>query len=222
MLPSHCFVETADFESFVRYVCAFREYPLRVYSHYLHGQKVLSSRRVLSNTLLSFYTRSPKSGTYISYTKTGSKEQCAVVNSTTTLSNYAPIVHLNSLPSRFNLNPKKIKDRFKPIEVADFGSLARLTYNPELPDEPDLTLFSFSHKGKWVVGYITSVDMDYTVYFFNYVKLDNEPPKPFLQYVASDVKEPQFTDKFQHGYTYLPIIKLKESHLIFGLSSAKN
>ncbi|MGI0003332.1 MAG: hypothetical protein ACRD91_03805 [Nitrosopumilaceae archaeon] len=221
-MPSHCFVETADFESFARYVCAFREHPMRVYSHYLNKQKVLSSRRVLSNTLLSFYTKSSKTGRYVSYTEKGGKEECAVVNSTTALSNYAPIVQLRFLPSRFNVNPKKIKDKFKPIEVEDLGSLARLTYNPEMPDEPDLTLFSFLHNGKWIIGYITSIDMDYTLYFFNYVKLDKEPSKPFLQYVASDVKEPQFTDRFQHGYTYLPIIKLNENHLIFGLSSTKN
>lgn len=221
-MPSHCFVETADFESFARYVCAFREHPMRVYSHQLNGEKVLSSRRVLSNTLLSFYTKSSKTGRYVSYTEKGGKEECAVVNSTTALSNYAPIVQLRSLPSRFNVNPKKIKDKFKPIEVEDLGSLARLTYNPEMPDEPDLTLFSFLHNEKWIIGYITSIDMDYTLYFFNYVKLDSEPSKHFLQYVASDVKEPQFTDRFQHGYTYLPIIKLKQSHLIFGLSSAKN
>jgi len=40
-----------------------------------------------------------------------------------------------------------------------------------------------------------------------------------LQYSTPEHKVPEFTDKFQHGYSYLPIIKLKSSHPIFGLSN---
>jgi len=38
-----------------------------------------------------------------------------------------------------------------------------------------------------------------------------------LKYSLQETKEPIFTDKFQHGYSYLPIIKLKKGHEIFGL-----
>ena len=134
---SQYFVEVADFACFARYVCSFRENPLRVYSHNLNGKKVLSSRRVLTNSLLSFYTAEAKSGRYISYSAKGGKEECDVVNSTKALSTYAPIIHLSSLPSGFNIHPKKIVDKFKPIQVDELGSLARLTYDPELPDELD-------------------------------------------------------------------------------------
>lgn len=215
---SQIFVETTDFANFARYVCAFREHPLRVYSHDLKGKKVLSSRLVLANTLLSFYASAPKNGRYVSYNVKGGKEEYDVVNSTKTLSNYAPIVHLCSLPSEFNINPKKIQDKFQSIKVEDLGSLARLSYDPELPDEPDLGLFLFPYKTKWVIGHITSIDMEDVVYFFNYVLIDKEPTKSFLQYSLQDVKAPIFTDKFQHGYSYLPIVKLKTSHSIFGLN----
>lgn len=215
---SQYFVEVADFACFARYVCSFRENPLRVYSHNLNGKKVLSSRRVLTNSLFSFYTAEAKSGRYISYSAKGGKEECDVVNSTKALSTYAPIIHLSSLPSGFNIHPKKIVDKFKPIQVDDLGSLARLTYDPELPDEPDLTLFMFQQKQKWIVGYITKIDLEDTIYFFNYVKLDDEPSKPFLKYSLQEAKAPVFVDKFQHGYSYLPIIKLKKSHEIFGLN----
>ena len=217
-MPNQVFVEIADFESFARYVCAFREHPLRVYSHDLKGRKVLSSRRILQNTLLSFYSTAPKSGRYISYKEKGGKEECDVVNSTKALSNYAPIIHLCSLPSKFNFSPKKLDEKFNPIKIEDLGSLARLTYDPELPDEPDVTLFLFPHKGKWIIGYITSVDLEDVLYFFNYVTLDKEPTKPFLKYSLQEVKAPVFTDKFQHGYSYLPVIKLKTGHPIFGLN----
>jgi hypothetical protein len=214
-MPSHYFVETADFESFARYVCARRENPLRVYSHNLNQKKVFSSRRILANSLFSIYTVSSKTGRYISYNAKSGKEECDVVSSTKSFSQYAPIINLHSLPSTFVLNPKKIVDKFTPIHVEDLGSLARLTYDPELPDESDLTLFTFPKKNKWIIGYVTSLDLEDTLYFFNYVTLDKEPAKPFLQYSNTDNKIPVFTDKFQHGLTYLPIVKLKDCHPIF-------
>ena len=214
---SHYFVETSDFDSFARYVCALRENSLRVYSHRLNGKNVLSSRRILSNSLLSFYTNAPNSGRYISYNAKGGKEDVSVVSSISAFSKYSPIINLNSLPKKFVINPKKIKDKFNPISIEDLGSLARLTYDPELSDEPDLTLFLFPLKRKWVIGHITKIDFNDTIYFFNYVTLDEDPSKPFLQYSTTDDKIPVFTDRFQHGLFYLPVIKLKKSHLIFGL-----
>lgn len=218
MLPNQYFIETADFDSFARFVCAFRENTLRVYSHLLNKKKVLSSRRVLSNSLFSVYTDAPNSGRYVSYNAKSGKEECKVVNSTKSFSKYAPIIHLASLPSTFVINPKKIKDKFIPIQVEDLGSLARLTYDPELPDESDVNLFTFPQKEKWVIGYLTSLDLDETLYFFNYVILDKEPNKPFLQYSTNDDKTPVFSDQFQHGLSYLPVIKLKKIHPIFGLN----
>jgi len=218
LLRSQFFVETSDFGNFARYVCALRENPLRVYSHDLKGSKVFSSRRVLSNSLLSFYTKMPKMGRYISYSVKGGKEECDVVNSTKAISKYAPIVHLSSIPKIFAIDPKKISDKFKTIQVEELGSLARLTYDPEFPEEQDLTLYSFPHKKKWIIGYITKLDLEDVIHCFNYVSLENEPTKPFLQYSLPEQKTPVFTDKFQHGYSYLPVIKLKSSHLIFGLA----
>lgn len=217
-MPSHFFVETDDFASFARYVCALRENPLRVYSHDLNKKRVLSSRKVLSKALFSIYTNAPKSGRYISYNVKGGKEEANVVSSTKSFAQYSPIVHLSTLPSTFIINPKKINEKFIPVHVEDLGSLARLTYDPESPDEPDLTLFMFPQKTKWIIGYITSLGLEDILYFFNYVVLDKEPSKPFLQYSTNDDKTPVFTDKFQHGLSYLPVVKLKESHPIFGLN----
>lgn len=216
-MPSHFFVEAADFGSFARYVCALRENPLRVYSHEFNKKQVLSSRKILSKALFSIYSNTPKSGRYISYNVKGGKEEFSVVNSTKSFAQYAPIINLSSLPSTFVVNPKKLDEKFIPVHVEDLGSLARLTYDPELPDELDLTLFMFPQKTKWVIGYITSLDLEDSLYFFNYVILDKEPSKPFLQYSNTDDKTPVFTDKFQHGLSYLPVVKLKEAHPIFGL-----
>ena len=216
-MPSHFFVETADFGSFARYVCALRESPLRVYSHDLNKKRVLSSRKVLSKALFSIYTNSPKSGRYVLYNAKGGKEEFSVVNSTKSFAQYAPIVNLSSLPPKFIVNPKKVDGKFIPVHIEDLGSLARLTYDPESPDELDLTLFLFPQKTKWIIGYITSLDLEDILYFFNYVTLDKEPTKPFLQYSTNDDKTPVFTDKFQHGLSYLPVVKLKNGHPMFGL-----
>ena len=220
-MPSHFFLETADFGSFARYVCALRENPLRVYSHDFNKKRVLSSRKVLSKGLFSIYTEAPKNGRYISYNVKGGKEESHVASSTKSFAQYAPIVHLSELPSTFVTNPKKIDEKFIPVHVEDLGSLARLTYDPELPDELDSTLFMFPLKTKWIIGYITSLDLEDILYFFNYVELDKEPSKPFLQYSPNDDKTPVFTDKFQHGLSYLPIVKLKDAHPIFGLTIKK-
>ncbi len=217
-MPSHFFIEAADFGSFARYVCALRENPLRVYSHDLNKKRVLSSRKVLSKGLFSIYTNSPNKGRYISYNAKSGKEESSVVSSTKSFSQYAPIIHLSSLPSTFVINPKKINEKFISVHVEDLGSLARLTYDPESPDELDLTLFMFPQKTKWIIGYLTSLDLEDVLYFFNYVILDKEPMKPFLQYSTNDDKTPVFTDKFQHGLSYLPIVKLKVAHPIFGLN----
>jgi hypothetical protein len=216
-MPSHFFVEAADFGSFARYVCALRENPLRVYCHEFNKKRVLSSRKVLSKALFSIYSIAPKNGRYVSYNVKGGKEDASVVSSTKSFSQYAPIVNLSSLPTTFVINPKKIDEKFISVHVEDLGSLARLTYDPESPEERDLTLFMFPQKTKWIVGYITSLDLEDILYFFNYVVLDKEPTKPFLQYSPNDDKTPVFTDKFQHGLSYLPVVKLKNAHPIFGL-----
>lgn len=216
-MPNHFFVEAADFANFARYVCAFRGNPLRVYSHQLNKKQVLSSRKVLSKTLFSVYTTTDKNGQYVSYNAKSGKEESDIVTTTKSFSQYAPIVNLESLPENFVVNPKKINEKFIPVHIKDLGSLARLTYDPELPDEQNLTLFMFPQKSKWIIGYITSLDLDDRLYFFNYVSLKEEPTKPFLQYSTNEDKTPVFTDKFQHGLSYLPVVKLKEAHPVFGL-----
>ena len=107
-MGSHFFVETADFGSFARYVCALKENPLRVYSHDLNKKRVLSSRKVLSKALFSIYTSSPKKGRYVSYNAKSGKEETSVVSSTKSFAQYAPIIHLSSLPSTFVINPKRL------------------------------------------------------------------------------------------------------------------
>ena len=120
---------------------------------------------------------------------------------------------ISSLPTE----KENIADQFHPIRVKDLGSLARLTYDPDFPDETNLVLYAVPHKNSWVIGYVTSLEMDEVFYQFNYVELDQEPTKPFLKYRGHEGKEPEFSDSFEHGFSYLSVIKVKDQHPIFGL-----
>jgi hypothetical protein len=215
---SECFIELSKFDDLARYACAFREYPRRVYSQEFNGSRIISVSLTLSNTLLIFYTQIPKSGRYISYQVAAGKEICNIVESTKDISNYAPIVHMESEISSLPVKSEKILDQFHPIQIKDLGSLARLTYDPEFPDEPNLALFALPHKKSWVIGYITSLEMDEVYYNFNYVELDSEPIKHFVKYQGNQGRDPEFSNHFDHGYSYLPIIKIKSEHSIFGFS----
>ena len=120
---------------------------------------------------------------------------------------------ISSLP----VKSKNLSDQFHPIKVKDLGSLARLTYDPEFPDEQNLTLYAVPHKNSWVMGYITTLEMDEVYYNFNYVELESEPTKHFVKYQGNQGQDPEFSDNFDHGFSYLPIIKIKTEHSIFGL-----
>jgi len=216
-MQSQCFVELYSFNDLARFVCAFREYPLRVYSHEFNGVRVLSSSISLANTLLLFYTPMKKFGRYVSYSVTGGKEHCDIVESTKNISTYAPIIHFESEISSLNIESEKISDKFHPMRIKDLGSLARLTYDPEYPDVPNLAAYAIPHNNSWLIGYVTSLQMDEVFYQFNYLELESEPIMPFLKYRGNEGKDPVFTNNFEHGYSYLSVIKVKNEHPIFGL-----
>ena len=213
---NECFVELSSFDDLARFACAFREYPRRVYTQEFEGKRIVSSSITLANTLLIFYSVSSESGRYVSYQISSGKEKCEIVESTKDISSYAPIIHTESEISPLTTISSDIPDQFHPVKIKDLGSLARLTYDPEFPDEQDLTLFAVPHKNSWMVGYITSLEMDEVYYNFNYVELDSEPSHHFLKYQGNQGQDPVFDDTFDHGYSYLPIIKIKNEHSIFG------
>ena len=205
----------ASFADFARYVCA-REHPLRVYQFSYKRKNIFTTRKILSSTILHFFIVSDKDGRYISYDPLGGKETSAIVDEITKTGKYAPIVELDSLPFPIKLT-KRVKDKFKPIKVHELGDLARLTYDPEWPEDYEFTLVSFPYKKKWLIGYISKIDLDDTFFCFNYVTLDYEPTGPFLKYTGHRGGKAEFTDKFQHGFPYLPVVKLKSAHPIFGI-----
>ena len=213
------YVELSSFDDLARYSCALREYPQRVYSQKFNDSRILSCSLVLANSLLIFYIPFKNLGRYISYQVTAGKETCTLVQSTKNISNYAPIINVESKISSLPISTNKIYDQFHPIKIQDLGSLARLTYDPEYPDEQNLTLYALPHKKSWILGYLTSLEMDEVYYHFNYVELDSEPTKHFLKYQGNHGLPPDFSNSFDHGFSYLPIIKIKKEYSIFGMSN---
>ena len=179
---NECYVELSSFNDLARFACAFREYPKRVFSQEYNGKRILSSSIALSNTLLVFYSSMPRDGRYVSYQVSSGNEVCDVVDSTKDISYYASIIHAESEISPLSEKTKDIPDQFHPVQLKDLGSLARLTYDPEFPEESDLTLYAVPHKNSWMLGYVTSLEMDEFYYNFNYVELDSEPMKNFMKY----------------------------------------
>jgi len=217
ILQSQTFIELDNFNDLARYVCSFREFPLRVYTHLLNGKEIISTGLTLANSLVFFYTTPPKAGRYISYNISDGKESVNIVDNTKSISTYAPIIHLDSDISPLETKTTDMADKFHPIKLKDLGSLARLTYDPQVPDDPNLALYLLPRGEKWVLGYITSLEMNEPMYIFNYVEIDSSPQQSFLKYPGSEGKQPEFSNTFEHGVPCFPIIKLKENHPIFGL-----
>ena len=210
------YVELSSFNDLARYACAFREYPRRIYSQKLNDLEIISSSLTLSNTLLIFYIPFSNPGRYVSYQSTSGKEICEIVQSTKDISHYAPIINMDSKISSLPIKTEKVSDQFHPIQIEDLGSLARLTYDPEFPDEQNHTLFTFPYNNSWILGHLTSLEMDETYYNFNYVELTSEPTKHFLKYQGNYGYDPEFSNNFDHGFTYLPVIKISKTYSIFG------
>ena len=216
-VQSECLVELSGFDDLARLACALREYPQRIYSHEFGGTRVVSCGMALANTLLMFYAPMPGPGRYVSYQVEAGREVCGMAESTKANMRYAPVIHMESEVSPLVPKSENLTDRFHPVQVRDLGSLARLTYNPEIPDEQNLDLFALPRGDSWLMGYVTSIEMDDVYYVFNYVELESEPPSHFLKYRGNEGRDPEFTNTFDHGFSYLPIIKLKSDHPIFGL-----
>ena len=218
VMQCQCFIELEEFNDLARYVCALRDYPLRTYSLEHEGNRVAASTLTLANTMVIFYVNIEKQGSYVSYNTTLGKESSSIVESTKNISIYSPIINFESIFSPLKTEKENIPDTLHPIKISDLGSLARLTYDPEYPDERKLTLYAVPNDEYWALGYITSLDFDDTYYQFNYVQLDSKPTGPFLQYQGNNKLNPVFSDSFKHGFSYFPIIRVKDTHPFFGLN----
>jgi hypothetical protein len=173
---------------------------------------------VLKEKPIVYYTPLENNGNFLCYALRGGKEQVDIVNSTSDISRlYSPIVRIKSLPD--TLKPGNgTSDRYQPIELEDLSSLAKLTWGFE---ENPFPLFLFPHNDKWLIGVFMNFTEEGTSYFCHVV-LDKDPQNPFLKFSNSDSVPSFVKNPSEHGYSYVKIIKLKDTHPLVDYGHLQN
>ncbi len=206
---------------FSRLVCALERAPRVSFLHDHAGQKILSVQMdVLKEKPIVYYTPLEHNGHYLCYGLKGGKEESEIVDSTSDASKlYSPIVRIKSLPKTLKPGNGTL-DRYQPIELEDMSSLAKLTWGFE---EIPFPLFLFPHNDKWLLGVFMNFHEESHSYFCHVV-LDSDPEKPFLKFSTNGQhKPPTFVDNpSEHGYSYIKIIKLKETHPLVDYGHLQN
>jgi len=205
---------------FSRLVCALERVPRVSFLHDYEGQKILSVQMdILKEKPIVYFTPLENIGHYLCYDLKGGKEKSEIVNTTSDASKlYSPIVKIKSLPKTLRPGNGTL-DRYQPIELEDMSSLAKLTWGF---DEIPFPLFLFPHNDKWLIGVFMNFNEEGTSYFCHVV-LDNDPQKPFIKFSSTNGSEPIFVENpSEHGFSYIKIIKLKETHPLVDYGHLQN
>ncbi len=213
------YIQVSSTLEFSRLVCALERAPRISFLHEHEGKKILSVQMdILKEKPIVYFTPLESKGHYLCYALKGGKEQTEIVNSTSDASRlYSPIVRIKSLPD--TLKPGNgTADRYEPIELEDLASLTKLTYGFE---ENSFPLFLFPRNDIWLIGVFMNFTEEGTSYFCHVV-LDNDPQKPFLKFTNNN-SEPSFVKiPSEHGYSYMKIIKLKDTHPLVNYGHLQN
>lgn len=208
------YIEVGSELEFSRMVCALERVPRTAFMHEHNGERVISVQMdVLKERPVMYYVPAPREAQYISYRIRGKAEECEMADSVADSSRlYAPIVNIKSLPDNLR-GGNGAGEKYSPLELSDLSSLAKLTYNF---DEMAVPLFLFPMGGKWAVGMFMNFNEDGPSYFCH-VTMDEDPGKAFLKYTLSNGHKPELVSTpSDHGYSYIKIIRLKESHPLVG------
>jgi len=214
------YIEVNSTLEFSRLVCALERAPRVSFSHDYDGQKILSVQMdILKEKPIVYYTPLENIGHYLCYGLKGGKEESKIVNTTSDASKlYSPIVKIKSLPKTLRPGNGTL-DRYQPIELEDMSSLAKLTWGF---DEIPFPLFLFPYNDKWLIGVFMNFNEEGTSYFCHVV-LDSDPQKPFLKFSSTNGSEPIFVENpSEHGYSYVKIIKLKDTHPLVDYGHLQN
>ena len=205
---------------FSRLVCALERAPRVSFLHEHEGKEVLSVQMdLLKEKPIIYYTIIDNKGHYLCYEFKSGKEKSSIVNSTSDTGRlYSPIVKIKSLPDNLKAGNGS-EEKYHPIELEDLASLAKLSYGFE--DTP-FPLFTFPHNGKCLMGVFMNFNEEGASYFCHVV-LDKNPEMPFLKYSTNNGIDPSFVESpKEHGYSYIKIIKLKETHPLVNYARLQN
>ena len=213
------YIQVSSTLEFSRLVCALERAPRISFLHEHEGKKILSVQMdILKEKPIVYYTPLENVGHYLCYGLKGGKEESEIVNTTSDTSKlYSPIVKIKSLPKTLKPGNGTL-DRYQPIELEDMSSLAKLTWGF---DEIPFPLFLFPHNDKWLIGVFMNFTDEGTSYFCHVV-LDQDPQHPFLKF-SNNNSEPSFVkNPSEHGYSYVKIIKLKDTHPLVDYGHLQN
>ncbi len=214
------YIEVGSNLEFSRLVCALERTPRVSFLHEHDGKKVLSVQMdLLKEKPIIYFTPVEKLGHYLCYGFKAGREESSVVNSTIdTARLYSPIIKIKSLPASLRSGSGTI-DKYHPIELEDIASLAKLSYGFE--DSP-FPLFSFPFKDKWLMGVFMNFSEEGISYFCHIV-MDEEPKRSFLKFATNNGIQPSIVDDpNEHGYSYIKIIKLKDTHPLVDYDQVHN
>ena len=205
---------------FSRLVCALERAPRVSFRHTHEGKDVLSVQMdLLKEKPIIYYTPIDNIGHYLCYEFKSGKEHSSIVDSASDAARlYSPIVKIKSLPDNLKAGNGS-EEKYHPIELEDLASLAKLSYGFE--DTP-FPLFTFPQNGKWLMGVFMNFNEEGASYFCHVV-LDKHPEKPFLKYSTNNGIDPSFVESpIEHGYSYIKIIKLKDTHPLVNYGKLQN
>jgi len=214
------YVQVNSTLEFSRLVCALERAPRVSFLHDYNGTKILSVQMdILKEKPIVYYTPLENHGHYLCYGLKGGKEESDIVDSTSDASKlYSPIIKIKSLPKTLKPGNGTL-DRYQPIELEDVSSLAKLTWGF---DEVPFPLFLFPHNDKWLLGVFMNFNDEGTSYYCHVV-LNNDPDKPFLKFSSTNATEPTFVENpSEHGFSYIKIIKLRDTHPLVDYGHLQN
>ena len=214
------YIEVDSQLEFSRMVCALERIPRIAFMHEHNGVRVLSVQMdLLKEKPIIYFVPITSDAQYISYGIRGGREEYSTVDSITDSARlYSPIVNIKSLPDNLKAG-NGTSDKYFPLELSDLSSLAKLTYNF---DEAAIPLFLFPSGNKWVIGVFMNFNEDGPSYFCH-VTIDEDPHKAFLKYTTSNGAKPELVDTpSEHGYSYIKIIRLKETHPLVDYAKLQN
>ena len=214
------YIQVSSTLEFSRLVCALERAPRVSFLHDHDGRKILSVQMdILKEKPIVYYTPLEHNGHYLCYGLKGGREESDIVDTTSDSSRlYSPIVRIKSLPKTLRPGNGTL-DRYQPIELEDMSSLAKLTWGFE---EMPFPVFLFPRNEKWLLGVFMTFQEDGPSYFCHVV-LDCDPQKPFMRFSAANGMQPAFVDSpSEHGYSYIKIIKLKDTHPLVDYAHLQN
>lgn len=233
MLKSPIYIKLKTLNDFARLVCSLERIPIPIYEYLYQNTDIFAAQLdTLNGHSIIYFVDNIKSGEnqYLSYKINNNNEEAAMVISIKdTSALYSPIIKLSTPPQSF-LKPTKISatTKYTGIGLRDLFSLSKLVAFHTIYEESTLPLFLFpkSEKNdsdlpdkefntKYVLGaHLSLTDSSDTSYFY-YVLLEQEIEKNFMKFSLQKSDAPSFSNHIdEHGYIYLKIIKLQDTHPI--------